>query len=57
MSFEVIIKSGLTTISIVIVSISLYPVRDLLSSLKVSRLLPQSITMLNIPLRQERRIF
>lgn len=30
----VIIKSGLTTISIVIVSISLYPVRDLLSSLK-----------------------
>jgi hypothetical protein len=57
MSFEVIIKSGLTTISIVIVSISLYPVRDLLSSLKVSRSLPQSITMLNIPLRQERRIF
>ncbi|KAG1767558.1 hypothetical protein EDD22DRAFT_875473 [Suillus occidentalis] len=30
----VIIKSGLTTISIVIISISLYPVRDLLSSLK-----------------------
>jgi hypothetical protein len=57
MSFVVIIKSGLTTISIVIVSISLYPVRDLLSSLKVSRLLPQSITLLNMPLRQERRIF
>lgn len=30
----VIIKSGLTTISIVIVSISLYPVHDLVSSLK-----------------------
>lgn len=30
----VIVKSGLTTISIVIVSISLYPVYDLLSSLK-----------------------
>lgn len=33
---EAIVKSGLTTISIIIVSISLYPVHDLLSSLKVS---------------------
>ncbi|KAG1772988.1 hypothetical protein EV702DRAFT_1048431 [Suillus placidus] len=37
MSFEVIVKSGLTMISIVIISISLYPVHDLLSSLKPLR--------------------
>jgi hypothetical protein len=33
------VKSGVTTISIIIVSISLYPVHDLLSSLRVSHFL------------------
>jgi hypothetical protein len=38
-SSKAIVKSGVTTISIIIVSISLYPVYDLLSSLKASHFL------------------